>query len=81
MPQDTTTQAVLEVITDELVRLGAERDQVTSEAKLTDIDVDSLDLAELAQIVEERYGIQLTGADVTSIQTVGDIAKLIEARA
>ncbi len=81
MPQDTTSPAVLEVITDELVRLGAEREQVTSEAKLTDIDVDSLDLAELAQIVEERYGIQLTGADVTSIQTVGDIATLIEARA
>ncbi|HXB16747.1 MAG TPA: phosphopantetheine-binding protein [Solirubrobacteraceae bacterium] len=81
MHQDTTSPPVLEVITDELVRLGAERDQVTGEAKLTDIDVDSLDLAELAQIVEERYGIQLTGTDVTSIQTVGDIATLIEARA
>ena len=81
MAADATGQTVLEVISEELVRLGAERDQVTLEAKLTNIDVDSLDLAELAQIVEERYGIQLTGADVTSIQTVGDIAKLIEARA
>ncbi len=81
MAADPTTQPVLEVITEELVRLGAERDQVTPEATLTDIDVDSLDLAELAQIVEERYGTKLTGADVTGVRTVGDVVELIERRA
>ena len=80
MATDATSQTVLELITEEVVRLGAERDQVTSEAKLTDIDLDSLDLAELAQIVEERYGIKLTGTDVTGVGTVGEIVALIEAR-
>jgi acyl carrier protein len=81
MTPDTTSQTVLEVVTDELVRLGAEREEVTSEAKLTDIDLDSLDLAELAQLIEERYETKLTGADVTSIRTVGDVVALIETRA
>jgi acyl carrier protein len=80
MAADATSQTILEVITDELVRLGAERDAVTTDAKLTDIDVDSLDLAELAQVVEERYGIKLTGSDVTGVRNVGDVVAMIESR-
>jgi acyl carrier protein len=81
MTADAKPQTVHDVVTGELTRLGADPDQVRSDAKLSDIDVDSLDLAELAQIVEERYGTKLTGADVTSVKTVGDIVALIEARA
>jgi acyl carrier protein len=81
MPADATSQTVTEVLTEELVRLGAERDAVTEEAKLTDIDLDSLDLAELAQIIEERYEIKLGGAEVARVRTVGDVVALIENRA
>jgi acyl carrier protein len=81
MAPDTTSQTVLEVVTVELVRLGAEREEVASEAKLTDLDLDSLDLAELAQLIEERYETKLTGADVAGIRTVGDVVALIENRA
>jgi acyl carrier protein len=44
------------------------------------LDVDSLDLAELAQIVEEDYGVVLKGDDVKNLQTVGDAIQLIAAR-
>jgi acyl carrier protein len=81
MTTDATNQTILDLVTSELVRLGAEPDEVTSDASLQDIDVDSLDLAELAQIVEERYSTKLTGADVTGLKTVGDLVALIEARA
>jgi acyl carrier protein len=81
MAPDATSQTVLAVVSDELVRLGAEREDITSESKLTDIDLDSLDLAELAQLIEERYEITLTGADVTGIRTVGDVVALTENRA
>jgi acyl carrier protein len=81
MSTDATDQTVLELVTTELVRLGAERDQVTSGAAFTKIDVDSLDLAELAQIVEEHYQVKLTGSDVTGIKTVGDLVAIIESRA
>jgi len=81
MRTDATSQSVLELVASELVRLGAEPEEVTPEAALSDIDVDSLDLAELAQIVEERYEVKLTGTDVTGIKTVGDLVALIESRA
>ncbi len=81
MSADATSQTVREVITDELVRLGAQRDEITDEAKLTDIDLDSLDLAELAQILEDRYETKLDGAEVVRVRTVGDVVALIENRA
>lgn len=81
MTTDATSQITLEVVTDELVRLGAERDAVTPEAKLTDIDVDSLDLAELAQIVDDKYGVTITTDDMKTIKNVGDVLDIIAARA
>jgi acyl carrier protein len=81
MSPDTTSETVLEVLTDELVRLGAEREDITTDATLTDIDLDSLDLAELAQIIEERYEMKLTGAEIVRLKTVGDVVELIEADA
>ena len=46
-----------------------------------DLDVDSLDLAELSQIVDEEFGVQLKGSDVAKIKTVGDALDLIVGRA
>ena len=39
--------------------------------------IDSLDLAELSQIVHERFGVELRGSDVAEVKTVGDAIKLI----
>lgn len=80
MTTDATTQTILGVLTDAFVDLGAERDQVTSAATLEELDVDSLDLAELAQIVEEQFAVKLAAGDVTQVRTVGDLVVLIESR-
>ena len=42
---------------------------------------DSLDLAELSQIIEDEYGIALKGDDVGKIKTVGDAIDLVVSRA
>ena len=47
----------------------------------TDLDVDSLDLAELSQIIEDEFGVQLKGDDVGKIKTVGDAVELVVSRA
>ena len=57
------------------------RTRSTAEAKLADLDIDSLDLAELSQIVEEQYGVNLTSSDVKAIVTVGDAVDMIVERA
>ncbi len=74
-PQDIETTVI-----ENLVTFGAEPDAVTRDATLEDIDVDSLDLVELTQVVEDTYGIDLDGADFKSIKTVGDVIDLVVER-
>jgi acyl carrier protein len=80
MPATTTPQDVEATVIENLVAFGADRDAVTRDATLEAIDVDSLDLVELTQVVEETYGIDLDGADFKKIKTVGDVVDLVVAR-
>lgn len=82
----TTTQAatpedVEATVVDAIASFGPDRSEVTREATFENLEVDSLDLAELSQIVQEKYGVSLKGADVSEIQTVGDAVDLIVERA
>ncbi|HEV2768582.1 MAG TPA: phosphopantetheine-binding protein [Solirubrobacteraceae bacterium] len=76
-----TTEQVEKVVYDALVDLGPERDQLHRDATFEELDVDSLDLAEVSQVVEEKFGVQLKGDDVSQIRTVGDAVDLIVSRA
>ena len=59
---------------------GADADAITRDATLEAIDVDSLDLVELTQVVEEAYEIDLEGSDFKNIKTVGDVIDLVAAK-
>jgi acyl carrier protein len=76
-----STENVEKTIYDGLVELGTERDDLSREATLESLDVDSLDLVELAQIVEDEYGVELKGDDVKDVKTVGEIIDLVVAKA
>jgi acyl carrier protein len=80
MSTTATTSEIEAVVYDALVEIGPSRDQLNREARFEDLDVDSLDLAELSQVVEEHFGVKLKGDDVEKIKTVGDALDLIEAR-
>ena len=80
MPEVTTAQ-IEKVITDSLISFGANADDINRDAQLTALDIDSLDLAELSQIIEEQFGVELTSADVAEIHTVGDAIDLVAERA
>ena len=77
MPTDVTTENVEKTIYDGLVELGTERDELSREATLEDLDIDSLDLVELAQIVEDEYGVQLKGEDMEGVKTVRQAVDLV----
>ena len=82
MSTDTVTrEAALRVITDALVDVGAERDAIEPDATFEALDVDSLDLAEVSQVIEEELGVKLAGRDVAQITTVGDAVDLVVSRA
>jgi len=70
-----------ERMTEALVSFGAERDQVKREADWESLDVDSLDLVELAQIVEEEYGVKMKEEDMKQLKTVGDAVDFVAERA
>ncbi len=80
MPTQVTGEAVEKVIFDGLEEIGAEG-EVTREATFESLDVDSLDLVELAQIVEDEFGVELDGDAVKDVKTVGDVIDLVVTRA
>ena len=81
MATQVSTDNVEKTIYDGLVELGTERDDLSREATLEALDVDSLDLVELAQIVEDEYGVELKGDDVKDVKTVGEVIDLVVAKA
>ena len=81
MATQVSSENVEKTIYDGLVELGTERDDLAREATLESLDVDSLDLVELAQIVEDEYGVELKGDDVKDVKTVGDVIDLVVAKA
>lgn len=81
MPTDVTTDNVEKTIYDGLVELGTERGDLSREATLESLDVDSLDLVELAQIVEDEFGVELRGDDVKDVRTVGEVIDLVVSKA
>ena len=53
---------------------------INRESSFADLDVDLLDLVELAQMIEEDYGVRLTGDDVKQLATLGDLVDLVATR-
>ena len=80
MPTVTTQQVESRVI-ETLASFGPDADQITPESTFEELDIDSLDLVELAQIVEDEYGVVLKGDDMKALKTVGDAIDLIVSRA
>jgi acyl carrier protein len=80
MATEVTADKVEAQIFDGLVELGTEREKLSREATLESLDVDSLDLVELAQIVEDEFGVELRGDDVKDVRTVGEVIDLVVAK-
>jgi len=76
-----TSEQIEKVITDSLISFGANAEDINRDAELSALDIDSLDLAELSQIIEEHFGVELTSGDVAEISTVGDAIDLVAERA
>jgi acyl carrier protein len=67
-------------VRDALASFGADADQITMEATLTSLDIDSLDVAELTQIVDEEFGVKINSQDVRDLGTVGETINLVVSR-
>ena len=80
MPAVTVEQVEARVI-ETLASFGPDADQITRSSTFEELDIDSLDLVELAQVVEDEYGVVLKGEDMKELRTVGDAVDMIVSRA
>ncbi|MFL5871326.1 MAG: acyl carrier protein [Solirubrobacterales bacterium] len=56
-------------------------DQIADQTRFReDLDADSLDLYELVMELEDTYGIKVSEAEASRIQTVGDAVDFVVAR-
>jgi acyl carrier protein len=72
-----TSQDVQQFVFEAIESFGPEVEAINREATLESLDVDSLDLVELGQMVEERYSVRLGADDLSEVRTVGQAIDMI----
>ena len=77
MPATVTADAVEKTILEALPQFGVEESDISRDSTFEDLDIDSLDLTELSQIIEEEYGVTIKGDDARNITTIGDAVDLV----
>jgi acyl carrier protein len=78
--ETATPDAVFEKIADAIAEIGPDREDVKRDATLESLDVDSLDLVEVGQVIEEEFGVEIKGEDAEKLKTVGDVVDLVVQR-
>jgi acyl carrier protein len=59
-------------------RLKVPESKVVPEASLIeDLGADSLDLVEMAMVLEERFKVQIPDSELEGVKTVGDVVECI----
>ena len=62
--------------------LHVNADDVTMEAELSgDLGINSLELADLVYVCEEKFNIEIADEDLHNFVTVGDVVKYLEENA
>ena len=77
MPATITDASIEQKIRAVLPDFGVDADAITRDATLAELDVDSLDMAELSQIIEDEYGIRIADEDLVKLETIDDTIKLV----
>jgi acyl carrier protein len=57
---------------------GIDADRLTPDATLEGLDIDSLDLVEFKQVVEDRYDMVLERDDFNGVVTIGHALDVVE---
>jgi acyl carrier protein len=72
-----TQDQIAQRIVDALIEFGADPDQLRPEATLEELEIDSLDLFELGQILNQEYGIEVNPDDFETVVTLGDAQSVL----
>ena len=67
-----------ELLVDEL---QIDQDDITMDAELAnDLGINSIELADLVMLCEDRFGIEINDDDIRGFTTVGDVVNYLESQ-
>lgn len=67
-----TPEEVLNKIKEIVPKFGVNPDEVQDTSTLEDLDMDSLDVVEIMQAIEDDMGIRVPDEDLEDLTTIGD---------
>ncbi|MBI2692298.1 MAG: acyl carrier protein [Solirubrobacterales bacterium] len=67
-----TNEEVLNKIKEIVPKFGVNPDDVSDTSTLEDLDMDSLDVVEIMQSIEDDLGIRVPDEDLEDLTTIGD---------
>lgn len=67
-----TPDEVLNKIKEIVPKFGVNPDDVTNDSTLEDLDMDSLDVVEIMQAIEDDLSIRVPDEDLEELTTIGD---------
>ena len=67
-----TQEEVLNKIKEIVPKFGVNPDDVKNDSTLEDLDMDSLDVVEIMQAIEDDLGIRVPDEDLEDLSTIGD---------
>lgn len=73
-----TTEEIRNIV--EEAETMVEMDTLVNDIPLIDQDVDSLDMANILLLIEEKYDIKIPDEDMSQIQSINDIVTYILAK-
>ncbi|HEV2999386.1 MAG TPA: phosphopantetheine-binding protein [Solirubrobacteraceae bacterium] len=79
MAEVASGAAIESKVFDMLATLGPERDEITHDALLEDLEIDSLDVVEMAQWAEDEFDVTVDPERFVGSKTAGDLADRLAA--
>jgi acyl carrier protein len=77
---DTSRETIENVLMDALATMGPDRSEITRERTFEELDIDSLDVVEMSQIIEEKWGLVIDPEEFAGIETIGSALDLVIAK-
>lgn len=80
---ESSTQTVTREEIEGLIRgllvdeFDIEPDLIKAEATMEELDLDSLDMVEIGQVVEQKYGVRIKAADAEGVSDLGGVIEMI----
>jgi acyl carrier protein len=72
-----TQEEVLNKIKEIVPKFGVDPNEVTNQSTLEDLDMDSLDVVEIMQAIEDDLGIRVPDEDLEDLSTIGDAVNAV----